>query len=164
MASLPYKISVLLYIRNPRGSFLLLKRRKQPNFGLWSGIGGKLEMDTGESPFECAIREAREEAGLTLSEKDLHLFGMVAEKNYESANHWLMFLFDCKKRIVHLPRNIPEGDFDFHSPDAINHISVPETDRKALWPAYFKYRHRFVSIRADCSPDSDIRITIEEIY
>lgn len=121
-------------------------------------------MDTGESPFECALREAREEAELTLSEKDLHLFGMIAEKNYESATHWLMFLFDCKKRIDRLPRNIPEGDFDFHAPDAIDHIPVPETDRIALWPAYFKYQNRFVSMRADCDPASEIQIAIEEIH
>ncbi len=164
METLPYRISVLLYIQNSEGLLLLLKRRKQPNRGLWSGIGGKLEMASGESPFECAIREAREEAELELTEDDLHLFGMIAEKNYESASHWLMFLFDCKKRINRLPRNISEGDFEFHAPDSIDRIPIPETDRKGLWPAFFKYRNRFVSMRADCNPDSEIQISIEEIH
>ena len=40
-------------------------------------------MDSGESPVECAQREAMEETGLILEEKDLKLFGYVSEKGYE---------------------------------------------------------------------------------
>jgi len=57
----PFKISVLVFLRDARGRQLLIKRRKAPNLGCWSPIGGKLEMGTGESPFECAIRETGEE-------------------------------------------------------------------------------------------------------
>ena len=61
---LPFKISVLVFVRNAAGDLLLIERMRSPNKGLMSPIGGKLEMQLGESPFECAIRETREEIGL----------------------------------------------------------------------------------------------------
>jgi 8-oxo-dGTP diphosphatase len=69
--SLPYKIAVLVFLQNAEGKHLLLLRAKAPNLGSWSPIGGKLETSTGESPFECAIRETREETGFELEAGDL---------------------------------------------------------------------------------------------
>ena len=40
----------------------MLHRRRPPNAGLWNGLGGKLE--PGETPPDCARREAVEEAGI----------------------------------------------------------------------------------------------------
>src|ERR1022692_1643250 len=60
---LPYRIAVLVFLENAAGEHLLIHRAKPPNLGAWSPIGGKLEMASGESPFECAVRETREEAG-----------------------------------------------------------------------------------------------------
>ena len=98
-----FKISCLLFIRNQAEKILLLKRKKSPNLGLWSPPGGKLKMKIGESPFECAIREAREETGMILGCEDLSLFGYVSEKGYENSCNWLMFLFACNKTIVSKP-------------------------------------------------------------
>lgn len=163
MASgLPYKISVLVFIENEAGELLLMLRAKQPNLGVWSPIGGKLEMDTGESPFQCAVREIGEEVGLQVAESDLHLFAMIAEKAYQGHNHWLMFLFTCKRHIAALPPDITEGKFAFWKREDINRLEIPETDAAALWPIYDRYRDSFVSLRADCSV-SPIRITIEQI-
>ena len=78
--TLPFKISALVFVRNESGKCLLIRRTKAPNFGLWSPMGGKLEMADGESPFECAIRETREEIGLELDASDLHLFSMTSER------------------------------------------------------------------------------------
>src|SRR5690606_3754723 len=61
---LPYKIAVLCDLRDERGRILLIRRKKHPNFGLCSPIGGKLDMHTGESPAQCARREIMEEAGI----------------------------------------------------------------------------------------------------
>lgn len=113
MEKLPFKISVLVFVRNADGKFLLIRRAKEPNKDCWSPIGGKLEMADGESPFECAIRETREEIGLELEASDLHLFSMTSERGYEGSAHWLMFLFECKKRLEKLPPDIGEGGFAF---------------------------------------------------
>ncbi|HVU17454.1 MAG TPA: NUDIX domain-containing protein [Candidatus Didemnitutus sp.] len=159
---LPYKLSVLVFIENRAGEQLLMLRAKQPNFGVWTPIGGKLETAIGESPFECAIRETFEETGLVVTQQDLHLFAMIAEKAYHGDTHWLMFLFRCRKPIEALPPDILEGRFAFHHRTAIDKLDIPETDRTALWPIFDRYHDRFVSLRADCSV-SPIKITVEQV-
>jgi 8-oxo-dGTP diphosphatase len=159
---LPYKISVLVFIENPAGEQLLMLRAKQPNLGVWTPIGGKLEMATGESPFECAIRETEEETGLKVRQEDMHLFAMIAEKAYQGDTHWLMFLFRCQRPIAALPPDIAEGRFAFFSRAKISELPIPETDKAALWPIFDQYKDRFVSLRADCTV-SPIKITVEQI-
>ena len=163
MESLPFKISTLIYVRNRADEILLLKRTKEPNKGLWSPIGGKLEMTHGESPFEAARRETEEEIGLSISDNELHLFSMITEKNYESSCHWLMFMFDCKTTIEQLPPTIDEGHFKFFTPEAIMNLPIPETDRQSLWPVYFEHRDGFVSQRADCRQSGPIQFEIEQV-
>lgn len=67
--------SSLIYIEKD-GKYLMLhrvKKEKDLNKDKWLGVGGKFEF--GESPEECARREALEETGLTL--KNLHYRGIV---------------------------------------------------------------------------------------
>lgn len=156
-----YKISVLVFLKDQAGRFLMLERRKPPNAGLWSPIGGKLEMASGESPFECAIREAEEETGLQLEQRDLHLFCMAAEKAYEGAGHWLMFLFDCRKPIQRLPDAIAEGRFAFYAREEIDNLPIPATDREGLWDIYDKYHQQFVALKVDCEPGKPLAFEIE---
>ena len=160
---LPYRIAVLVFLENAAGEHLLMLRAKAPNLGSWSPIGGKLETGTGESPFECAVRETQEETGLAVAVADLHLFAMIAEKAYEGQSHWLMFLFHCRRPVPGLPADILEGRIGFFSRAAIEALPVPETDRNALWPIYDQYRDRFVALRADCAPGQPVRVEIEEI-
>lgn len=163
-STLPFRISVLLFIRDSAGRLLLIERRKAPNLGCWSPIGGKLEMASGESPFECAIREAREEAAMELTEADLHLFGMVSEKGYEGNGHWLMFLFDVRPPLDRLPGTIDEGRMAFFSRADIDAIKVPPSDRQLIWPYYDSHRGRFLAMRADCRPGRELEIVVEESH
>jgi len=160
---LSHKLAVLVFLENAAGEQLLIQRAKMPNRGNWSPIGGKVETTIGESPFECAVRETEEEAGFKIATADLHLFGMIAEKAYEGQSHWLLFLFRCRKPIAHLPPEIDEGCFGYFSREALNALSLPETDRIALWPLYDKYRDRFVSLRANCMPGQRLHVEIEEV-
>jgi 8-oxo-dGTP diphosphatase len=160
--ALPYQIAVLVFLRNAAGEHLLLHRSKAPNKGAWSPIGGKLEMEAGESPFECAVRETREETGLPIATVDLHLFGIIAEKAYEGSSHWLLFLFTCRKPLAALPPDISEGRFGFFSREAVDALAIPETDRTALWPTYDSHRGGFVALRADCAPGAPVRVEVEE--
>ena len=159
----PYKLAVLVFIENSKGEQLLIHRAKSPNLGAWSPIGGKLEMSTGESPYECAVRETREETGFEIATADLHLFSMIAEKSYEGGAHWLMFLFRCKKPIPALPPDIEEGKFAFFTRAAMENINIPATDRAALWPIFDNHRDRFVALNIDCDPANPLRVLTEEI-
>lgn len=161
-AALPFKISVLVFLHDAAGRLLLIQRTKAPNIGCWSPIGGKLEMATGESPFECAVRETKEEVGVELTTADLHLFGMISEKGYEGQSHWLMFLFDCRQPLAGLPANIDEGAFAFFHRAEIETIAIPATDRTLLWPIFDEHRRGFVAYRAECDPGAPLRMTIEE--
>jgi 8-oxo-dGTP diphosphatase len=161
--SLSYKIAVLVFLENSAGEHLLMLRAKPPNLGIWSPIGGKLETATGESPFECAVRETFEETGLRVDSSQFHLFAMIAEKAYEGQSHWLMFLFRCKVPLSALPPEIAEGKFAFFSRTSIDALPIPETDRNALWPIFDRFRDRFVALKADCAPGKPVLVEIEEI-
>lgn len=160
---LAYKVAVLVFLENAEGEHLLLLRAKPPNLGSWSPIGGKLEMSTGESPFECAVRETEEETGLQLRSDDLHLFAMIAEKAYEGQSHWLLFLFRSRLPVAGLPPHIEEGRFGFFSRAQIDELPIPETDRTALWPIYDQYRDRFIALRADCAPGKPLQVITEQV-
>ena len=163
--TLPFKISVLIFLKNAEGKFLMIQRKKAPNKGCWSPVGGKLEMAVGESPFECAIREAREETGIELAQSDLHLFGMVSERSYEGSGHWLMFLFDARKPLEALPPEIDEGQFAFFTREEIDSIAIPPTDRVLVWPVFDKHAAAgtFLAYRAQCGSGEAVRVDEEAI-
>ena len=61
------KNTTLCYIERD-GAYLMLHRTKKANDenrDKWIGIGGKFEAF--ESPYDCVLREAKEETGLTLT-------------------------------------------------------------------------------------------------
>lgn len=158
---LPFKISTLIFVKNRSGQHLLIQRKKSPNRGCWSPIGGKLDMSVGESPYECARRETLEEIGLELADTDLHCFGYISEKSYEGTGHWLMFLFDCRKSLDDLPDSISEGHFQFFGRREVDSLAIPDTDRTLLWPYYDKFHDGFIGLRADCHPGGTLHLTEE---
>lgn len=159
---LPYRISTLLYVFNPRDEVLLLERAREPNRGLWSPAGGKLHTDQGESPYACACREAREEMGLALTPRDLHLTGLVSEHGYEGQAHWLMFLFEVKPRLDRLPPPGPEGRFAFFPRTALAGLNLPETDREMIWPLFWRHRGGFFAAHCHVHPDGRREWVVEE--
>ena len=115
----------LIYLENSGGEYLMLHRVKKKNdinHDKWIGVGGGFEH--GESPEECALRETREETGLTLT--DCRFRGIVTfdcegqETLYMhlfTASGWTGELTDCdegelewmpKEKVYDLP--IWEGD------------------------------------------------------
>ena len=160
--ALPYKISSLLYCFNESDEVLLLERRKEPNLGFWSPCGGKLNIELGESPYACACREAAEEIGLGISPAELHLTGIVSEHGYEGQAHWLMFLFEVKKRLTALPPPHREGRFEFFPAEALKQLPLPQTDREQIWPLFWRHRGGFFAAHCHCHPDGRNDWTLEE--
>ncbi len=142
----------------------MLQRKKSPNQGLWSPIGGKLEMETGESPHQCAARETFEEIGLKIDPSQLHLFCMIAEKAYEGSNHWLMFLFDSQLAVPELPEAIAEGRFSFFSREQID-------SSRYLKPTAKDFGRSTTTTEtvscpptsANCEPGQPLEIVVEQV-
>lgn len=150
--TLPYKIATLLYCFNERGEVLLMERAREPNRGLWSPCGGKLETETGESPYACACREAREEIGLEITSDDLHLLGVISEHGYLGQAHWLMFLFEVKKRLAGLPAAHAEGRFQFFARADLGNLRMPATDFERIWPLVWRHRGGFFAAHCRTQP------------
>ncbi|MBX3357056.1 MAG: NUDIX domain-containing protein [Phycisphaeraceae bacterium] len=155
---LPYKIACLCDLRDRDGRILLLRRKKAPNLGLCSPIGGKLDMATGESPAQCAQREILEEAGIEVPIERLHLAGLISEASYEGAGHWLLFYYRVVGPVWVEPVDMREGRLDWFRPDEIDSLPLPETDRKIIWPlvregeqAGAAGRPAFFAVHIDCT-------------
>jgi 8-oxo-dGTP diphosphatase len=162
LMSMPYQISTLLYCFNRRDEPLLLERAQEPNLGLWSPCGGKLRTDLGESPYACACREAQEELGLKLSPAELHLTGIVSERGYQGQSHWLMFLFEVRRRLTRLPPAHREGRFRFFPRSALAGLALPQTDREQIWPWFWQHRGGFFAAHCHCRADGGYAWALEE--
>ncbi len=159
---LPYKVSTLLYAFDDADRVLLMQRRREPNAGLWSPPGGKLDMEWGESPHSCARREAREELGLEIPPGDLHLTGIVSEQAYEGNSHWLMFLFEIRTRLQCPPPECPEGCFEFFQFRQLDGLPLPQTDRDSIWPLFRRHRGGFFAAHCECQAAGGHRWRLEQ--
>ncbi len=148
---LPYRIAALCYLFDEQGRVLLLHRHKEPNIELYSPIGGKLEQQIGESPTACAIREIHEEVEVTCLPEDLHLTGIISETGYLDATHWLIFLYEltCPAKVMRMKFN--EGVLEWHDPDKLMDLPIPQTDRQIIWPLFWRYRRKFFMAHINCA-------------
>ncbi len=151
---LPHKIAVLCYLHDHNGDVLLLHRSRQPNIGMYSPIGGKVDIASGEGPHECAVREVREETGITLGHDELRLMGIVTERAYEGEAHWLIFLFEA---VAPLARDalkwtrFKEGTLEWKRIDEVAALPLPRTDREVMWPLVQAHRGGFFVVHIDWS-------------
>lgn len=157
-----YKIATLLYCFTEHDEVLLMHRVKEPNRGLWSPCGGKLNTEIGESPYACASREASEELGLRIEPSAFHLTGIVSEHGYEGQAHWLMFLFELRQRLAALPPAHREGEFKFFRREELDKLALPQTDREQIWPLFWKHRGGFFAAHCHCHGDGRNEWLIEE--
>lgn len=87
-------MATLVYLWRRSGAdreFLMIHRGGRADdfhSGKWNGLGGKLEGL--ESPWECAVREVREESGLVLEASCLSWTGMLHFPNFKplKAEDW----------------------------------------------------------------------------
>jgi len=164
VSPLPYKIATLLYCFDEQDRVLLMERAQEPNLGLWSPCGGKIDTARGESPYAAACREAREELGIEIQPADLHLMGLVSEHGYRGQAHWLMFLFEVKTRLTCLPAAHREGRFAFFRREEVASLPLPKTDLEQIWPLFWKYRNGFFAAHCRRSPDGSNQWFVEESH
>ncbi len=148
-----YRISTLLYCFSRDDEILLLYRNQEPNLGVWSPCGGKLDLANGESPYACACREAAEEMGMILTPRDLHMTGIVSEQGCEGQPHWLMFLFEVTPKLNRVPEAIREGKFEFFTRNNLAGLAIPKTDREMIWPLFWQHRGGFFAAHCHCRED-----------
>lgn len=101
--------------------------------------------------------------GVKLAVSDLHLAGLVSEHGFLGQSHWLMFLFEVKKKLTAVPPVHREGRFQFFSREAMEGIPLPQTDRERIWPWFWEFRGGFFAAHCHCQTDGENVWTLEEV-
>lgn len=110
------KIAAYLVVKQEDKFLLSLRMNTHYMDGNYSLVAGHVE--AGETPMECIIREAAEEANLQLTPESLRL-AMVMYRNIPS-DEYVDYFFECSNYTGILRNNEPEkcGDLTWFSPDA----------------------------------------------
>ena len=82
------RVGIAVWLKNNRGEVLMMKRLGNHGGGTWAPPGGKLEM--GESFFECAKRETKEEANIDI---DSISFVAVTNDIFNKETHYATIWF-----------------------------------------------------------------------
>lgn len=157
------KTATLLYIKNRKDEYLLMKRKKEPNKGRLSPPGGKLDQTIAETPLACAVREAYEECSIISTESDWKLRGIICERNFPGAGNILIFLMEYGKLTDRIPEECEEGDFYFIRPDKFAEYEIPETDRLFIWDKYLKSDKEVFITGLDCTDYPLIKVVTPRI-
>lgn len=118
--------TTLCYIENEEKYLMLhrVKKKNDINHDKWIGIGGKFEVD--ESPYECVIREMREETGLTPI--SLEYRGIVTFV-CSGAPSEMMHLFICKSTHGQMKENCDEGELAWIPKTELYQLTLWEGDK-----------------------------------
>jgi 8-oxo-dGTP diphosphatase len=122
---------------------LMIRRARPPHVGKWSAPGGKLEL--GESPYDCVMREMREETGFTITEPTLR--GIVSVTDVAYPIHWLLFIYDSHHFTGNLIQT-HEGELRWIPLNRLNDFPMPYADtvylQHVLQPNAPLFQMRFV--------------------
>ena len=149
------KNTTLCYIERD-DEYLMLHRTKKENDinkDKWLGIGGNFE--SGESPFECARREIKEETNLDA--KKLNYRGIVTFVSNEYGTEY-MHLFTCKDFCGEIS-DCNEGELCWIKKSNIKNLPIWEGDK-----IFFKLldeENRFFSLKLTYSGERLAEYQIE---
>lgn len=140
-------VSTLVYIRKD-GKTLMLRRDKKDaelHGYKYNGVGGKFER--GESPEDCAVREVKEETGLTA--RSLVYRGHLSFPYFDDELDWLVFVYECFD-FEGAIKESDEGSLHWIDDDQIMNLNIYEGDKVFLDVLYhsrdnfygtFYYKH-----------------------
>lgn len=132
------ELTTLVMIQNPVTKEVLIQNRTKKWTG-WNFPGGKVER--GESFYDCAKREVKEETGLAI--ENLCYCGVVhwCEKN--SDDRYLVFLYKTTEFSGELITNSHEGQHFWIGIDAL--LSAPlekfSNEYKRFYPLFFENKY-----------------------
>ena len=118
--------TTLCYIEKD-DSYLMIHRIKKENDmnrDKWVGVGGKLE--EGESPFDCARREIKEETGVSV--KDLNYRGVITFVSDLYGTEY-MHLFTATDFDGEIDYNCNEGKLEWVKKDVVPTLPIWEGDK-----------------------------------
>ena len=117
--------TTLVYIEKDNKYLMLHRTKKQNdvNKDKWIGVGGKFEQ--GESPEECAAREAKEETGLTIKP----VFRGIVTFLYNDNDAEYMFLFTAKEFSGSIKESCDEGELKWIEKSKLSELSLWEGDK-----------------------------------
>ena len=118
--------TTLCYIERD-GAYLMIHRIKKQNDmnkDKWIGVGGKFE--DGETPFDCARREIKEETGLTV--KNLKYRGIVTFVSNIYGTEY-MHLFTANDFDGEIDYNCDEGKLEWVKKEDIPSLPIWEGDK-----------------------------------
>jgi 8-oxo-dGTP diphosphatase len=101
-----------------------VKKENDENRDKWIGIGGKFEY--GESPFDCARREIKEETGLSV--KNLKYRGIVTFVSNEYGTEY-MHLFTSESFFGEMNTDCDEGELLWVKKEKIKDLAIWEGDK-----------------------------------
>ena len=118
------KVAVICLLRSG-DKWLLLERKNEPNKGLFTPVGGKL--NPFETPQDAAKREVREETGFEVA--DMDYCGLLVETSPLKYN-WVSFVYVTGVDFKDPLPECNEGILHWVSTENLSSIRMPETDYK----------------------------------
>ncbi|HLG32751.1 MAG TPA: 8-oxo-dGTP diphosphatase [Ignavibacteriaceae bacterium] len=122
------KLATLCYVidKQNKSTLMIHRIKKQNDYhrGKWNGLGGKF--NPGESPEECAVREIKEESGLTV--ENIKLKGFITFPLFDGKEDWYVFLFTAYDFTGNLIDS-PEGKLDWVPNDKLTEINLWDGDK-----------------------------------
>lgn len=124
------KLSVICYLDNGKEFLMLYRNKKEQDMheGKWVSVGGKFEI--GESPEECAIREIKEETGLTVTK--LNYQGVITFPCFTEETDWYSFVYRVKEYEGNLLKECDEGTLKWVPYEKLYSLPMWEGDYKFL--------------------------------
>jgi len=134
--------TTLCYIEKD-GKYLMIhriKKKNDMNKDKWIGVGGKFE--NGESPFDCARREIKEETGLVV--KKLNYRGIVTFVSDLYGTEY-MHLFTATEYEGEIDFNCDEGILEWVNKGEVSSLPIWEGDK--LFFELLEKEKRFFSLK-----------------
>ena len=150
------KNTTLCYIEKD-GAYLMMhrvKKKNDENRDKWIGVGGKFE--AGESPFDCARREIREECGVEPA--NLRYRGIVTFVSDEYGTEY-MHLFTSDGYEGDIDYNCDEGRLEWVKKEDIASLPIWEGDK--IFFDLLDREERFFSLKLSYKGDRLVDSKIE---